>query len=86
MVSNPRHLRCTHALAQTYDEFFKTLVPKDKDEPIQTRFEGTNSITVNAPWYKEIITLGNGHWSWTRNGIMETRGLVDQEVTQIAVE
>lgn len=80
--------RFTRSSTEQSHQFFKSLIPKDKipneEKNIKVVFEGTNSITTNAPGYTETITFGNGIWTRTRNGIMETGRLDEEEAVRIA--
>ena len=82
------HGRSTRATAQHSNQFFKTLIPKDKvpaeDGHIKVQFQGTNTIKTHAPGYTETITFGNGRWSRTRNGVTESGGLDDEESARLA--
>ena len=87
-VNKQLHGHHTRSSVQDSNHFFKTLVPKDKapeqDKHVKVEFNGTNTITTNAPGYRETISWGNGLWSRTRNGVTETGRLNEEEGARLA--
>jgi hypothetical protein len=88
VARNQLHRRQTRSSAQELDQFFKSLIPKDKvpdhDGNIKVEFAGTNNITTNAPGYTETISFGDGVWSRTRNGVTDTGRLNEEAGARIA--